>query len=299
MVGAALIRRALHSDETESIYAVVRPVSRNIYRIPTDDRVHLIECPMERFGELAGLIHEKCDTFYHLAWPRTATYQESLEDLRNKSDCIAYEITAVEQAVSLGCSRFIGAGSQSEYGIVQGKMSPTLPCNPVRADGVIHLAAGRLAEIAAMKAGIVCIWMRIFSVYGRYDRKNSLVSSTIDKLMRGQHCSFTPSEQIWDYLYEEDIGNAFYLAGKNIKKSGVYCVGSGDERKLGEYLMDIRDVVNPSAELGIGEIPYPTDPVMYLSADIRALSRDTGWVPHIKFKDGIRRILEYKKAGNV
>lgn len=95
---------------------------------------------------------------------------------------------AVNVASKLGCSKFVGAGFQSEYGIVaSGIMGVDTPCNPVRADGVLHWAAGRLAMIVSNDLGMDCIWMRIFSVYGKYDRDNSMINSTISKLLAGKH----------------------------------------------------------------------------------------------------------------
>jgi len=293
MLGVALIEAALAENEMEHIYAVIHPGTRKIDRLPGDPRINIVECDLSRYETLPKLIPHSCDVFYHLAWPRTETYLESFEDVCQKAENIRAGLTAVKAAKEMGCSRFVGAGSQSEYGIAHtGRLAPGSPCEPVRADGVLKYAAGKLSRIQAESYGMSCIWMRIFSVYGRYDRPNSMVSTTIRRLHNKEHCSFTPSQQMWDYLNAEDIGRAFYLAGKLSAGSKVYCVGSGEEKPLREFIETIRDVVDPTAELGIGELPYPENPVMRLCADISDLQRDTGWKPRIQFKDGIRKLYE-------
>ena len=208
-----------------------------------------------------------------------------------KCRCIAGVIKAVEAAHKTGCSKFIWAGSQSEYGLISGKLGPETPCSPVRADGIAHLAAGNMGKTLAEKHGMAFIWMRIFSIYGKYDRPNSMISSTIKKLMTGEHCSFSPAEQLWDYLNAADAGRAFCMVGRKVSRSAVYCVGSGEEHPLREYIEIMRDIIDPDAVLGIGELQYPKDPVMRLCADNSSLTKDTGWRPSVSFEEGIKSII--------
>ena len=147
-----------------------------------------------------------------------------------------------------------------------------------------------VGKLLAENNDIAFIWMRIFSAYGKYDRANSLISSTIRKLKNGEHCSFTKSEQLWDYVNSKDMGRAFYLVGKMVNTSKIYCVGSGEEHPLWYYIEMIREIVAPDAVLGIGELPYPDKPIMRLCADIDSLTRDTGWVPQVSFVDGIKEL---------
>ena len=209
---------------------------------------------------------------------------------------IRVELEAVKVAHELGCKKFVGAGTQAEYGIVKnGKINEVTPCKPVRADGILHLAASQLAEIVAKSYGMTFIWTRIFSVYGINDRSNSMIMSTIDKLINGIHCSFTPSEQLWDYLYEDDIGEALLRIGEKSKESKVYCLGNGKSMPLKQYINIIREVVSPNVKLGFGEVDYPENAVMNLSVDISEINKDTGWLPKTEFKDGIYKIYEQRR----
>lgn len=299
MLGIALIKRLLNSN-VEKVYAVVRTYNQQQRenkrsRIPIDSRVQLIECNMNDYGKLATLINEKCDVFYHMTWPRTATYEEDIEDILLKCDAIKCVAEAVNAAHILGCSKFIGAGSQSEYGVPSdGNYVSGMECRPIRMDGVAHLAAGQMAKLLAERLGMICVWMRIFSVYGIYDRNNSLISSTIENLIEGRHCAFTKAEQIWDYVHADDVAEAFYLVGEKVEKNIVYNIASGEKRPLKEYIETIRDVVSQKAELGFGEIEYPTNPIMEMSVDILDLVTDTGWTPQICFREGIEQIYKMR-----
>ena len=291
MIGVALVEEALKDKALEKLYAVVRPNTKKWDRIPEDNRIIRIDCHLSNYCALPNLIQESCDCFYHLAWTRTSTYEESVEDILGKCDCIKSVIFAVEAAKQLGCKNFVWAGGQSEYGLAGDKLGPDSPCDPVRADGITHFAAGKLGRLVAEQNNMNFIWMRIFSIYGKYDRENSMISSTIRKLKNNEHCSFTPAEQLWDYLNAADVGRAFYMAGTRVKESKIYCVGSGKMRPLREYIEIIRDIVAPNQEIGIGELQYPVNPVMTLCADIDSLTKDTSWKPEITFEDGIRELV--------
>ena len=292
MIGAALVKAALADTDIGHIYAVVRPGTLKRMRLPENEAVSIVECEMDGYSGLSRKIEIPVDLFFHLAWTRTPTYGESIDDVCEKSKSLFHAMEALRTASRLGCKTFIGAGSQSEYGIIpSGAIGPDTPCNPVRADGMLRLTAGRLVNMASQKLEMNSAWIRVFSIYGTNDRDNSMIKSTIRKLRMGERCSFTQCEQVWDYLYESDAGAAFLAAGKSVKGNKTYCLGSGEARSLKNYLYAIRDVVAPEAELGIGELPYPNDPVMNLQCDISSLMQDTGWKPEVKFEEGIRRML--------
>lgn len=293
MIGVALVKRLLQDENIEIIYAVIRSNSDKKARIPVDERVRCIECDIQDYSKLLYFIVDKCEVFYHMAWPRTATYDESIEDMILKCSAVKTVLEVIEVARSLGCRKFVGVGSQSEYGLPpNGKYTIQTECLPVRADGVFHLAAGQIARMAANQLGMKCIWMRVFSVYGINDRPNSMISATIAKLMEGKHCSFTKSEQKWDYVYVDDVAEAFYLVGEGIEENKIYNVAFGESQTLKTYIEIIRDVVEPKAELGIGELEYPSNAVMNMFVDVSDIKKDTNWHPRVDFESGIRKIYE-------
>lgn len=294
MIGVALIEASLEDNSIGQVLAVVRPGSNRMNRLPKDERIEIVEANIDDYKKLED--REGYDIFYHLAWGRTETYRESYEDMRLKCTSMGGVVDAVEIAHKIGCKKFVWAGGQSEYGIVNDDyIRPDTPCDPVRADGIMHFAAGKLARLLCDQYKMPFIWIRIFSVYGKYDRPDSMISSTIRKMLDGKPCQFTAAEQIWDFLNAKDMGRAFYVAGKAVNEDKIYCVGSGDARPLKEFITIIRDVVNPEMSLVFGQLPYPEKPIMRLCPDISAIKSDTGWKPRVSFKDGVREIAEYIK----
>lgn len=293
MIGAALIEECMKHD-TE-VYAVVRVSSGKQSRLPSGPKLHLVDCDLENLDRLSEKIPEKCDTFYHIAWGNTGEARNKSTELQSRN--IFYTLQAVRAAAELGCRRFIGAGSQAEYGPMDvEKISPDSPVNPSTPYGASKLAAGHLAGMLCRELGMECIWPRIFSVYGKYEKETTMVASGLRKMLAGEPTEFTPAMQRWDYLYSRDAGRAFYLIGEKGKGGSVYCVGSGLARPLKEYIEEMAALTG-AGKPGIGAKPYPPGAVMNLCADIGTLTGDTGFIPEYTFEQGIRETIEWIKAG--
>ena len=265
-------------------------------RLPESEKLHMVDCSLEELETLPQKIMEKCDTFYHIAWGNTGENRNSSTELQSRN--IAYTLAAVKAAYALGCRRFIGAGSQAEYGPMDvDKISPDSPVNPTTPYGAAKLASGQLARMLCKELGMECIWPRIFSVYGIYEKETTMVASGLRKMLAGEKTSFTPALQRWEYLFSADAGRAYYLIGEKGKDGAVYCVGSGKAAPLKDYI-EIMAELTGAEETGIGARPYPAGTVMNLCADISSLTEDTGFVPEYTFREGIRETITWLKTGS-
>ncbi len=292
MIASALIR--LLVGEGHEVYALCRPGSDKLDNIIKNERVHIVYADISDITAVGQSIGCGCDAFFHFAWGGTSGAQRN--DSRVQSENIRYTLDAVELAHSLGCEVFIGAGSQAEYGRADGKISPDTPCFPENAYGASKLAAGQLSRIACAKYGIRHIWARILSVYGVGDNDFTITVSSLKKMLAGQTAQFTPAEQMWDFLYCDDAANAFYLMAKSGMDGAVYTLGSGVARPLKEYIMLMHKASGTDGNIEIGALPYNVKQVMYLCADISALTADTGFVPQVSYEEGIKKTVEWLKG---
>ena len=208
---------------------------------------------------------------------------------------VTYTLDAVRLASALGCRVFIGAGSQSEFGHIDGVLHPDTPCNPDNGYGICKLSAGMLSRVMCGSLGIRHIWCRIVSLYGPFDGEQTMVMSGIAALLRGERPSYTKGEQVWDYIYSKDAARAFRLVAERSPHGSIYCFGTGKTRLLRDFIFAIRDAVDPSLEVGIGERDYYPNQVMHLEADISNLTADTGFVPAYTFEQGIRETVDWMR----
>lgn len=251
-----------------------------------------VECSLADMNEL-DMGDEKYDMFFHLAWDGTTGATRNDMYLQNNN--VRYTLDAVNLAERLGCSVFVGTGSQAEFGRVEGKLNSKTPTFPENGYGMAKLCAGHMSREVCREKGIKHIWVRILSVYGPYDGDRSLIASAIKKLFDGEKPSFTAGEQMWDYMYSGDTARAMVELALGGKDGGVYCLGSGDARPLREYIEILRDTIDHKAELGFGDIPYAENQVMYLCADTSELKADVGFESRVGFEEGIRKTVEWYK----
>lgn len=292
MLGLALIQ--LFIQKKIEVLVIVRPGSKRRNAIPVSDYVKVIECDLLNLSKVKEQIKDNYDAFFHFAWD--GTFGESRNDMQLQNQNVKAALDAVELAKAAGCTTFLGAGSQAEYGRVDGiKLGPDTPTKPETGYGIGKLCAGQMTRILCQQMGMKHIWVRILSTYGPHDGLHTMVMSGIIKMLNQERPQYTKGEQMWDYLYCEDAARAFYLAAEQGIDGSVYCIGSGQVRPLAEYITVIRDTIDPDIEIGFGEVPYYDKQVMYLCADIENLQRDTGFQPEISFEEGIRRTVQWYK----
>ncbi len=306
----ALIRKCIE-DGKEAV-VLVNPESSRLARIPADPHVRVIKCGLD---DLAGATAESlgldsllftplsqgspdkgtkfADVFIHLAWG--GTFGDARNDKALQDRNYEHSLDAVRLAGRLGCSAFVGAGSQAEYGRVSGVLKADTPCNPENEYGRAKLRASSATRGLCRELNIRHIWPRILSIYGPYDGENTMVMSVISQLLAGKKPALTAGEQMWDYLYADDAAAALMLLAKKGRDGGIYPIGSGTARPLKEYIKIIRDEIDPALDLGFGEVPYGPKQVMYLCADITGLTADTGFMPSVGFREGIRKTIAYMK----
>ena len=305
-IGMALINKCI--EQGIEAVALVNPDSTRIDRIPNDPKVKLIRCGLTDYdvsdGKSLGLASDTEDGVYadaliHLAW--RGTFGDDRNDRNLQDDNERYACSAARLAGRLGCKAFVGAGSQAEYGRVEGVLKADTACEPENEYGRAKYRTSKSTKNMCDELGIRHVWTRILSIYGPYDGEKTMIMSLIRQLLSGRKPSLTKGEQIWDYLYAEDAAMAMLMLADKGKNGGIYPIGSGIGRPLREYIEIIRDQINPDLLLGFGEVPYSEKQVMHLCADITDLTRDTGFTPAIDFEEGARRTIEWcrKHPGTV
>ena len=287
MIGTALINVLLEQDS--KIIAIARPNSKKISNIPVSENVEIIECDLSNLMSLSDKLFD-CDVFFHFGW--VGTMGSGRDNTEIQLNNIQYTLDAVKLAKEIGCTTFVGAGSQAEYGLTKEKLSPDTSTNPVTGYGIAKLAAGKLSRILANQLNIKHCWGRILSVYGPGDN-NSMILSCINSITNNEPFDTTKGDQLWDYLFSEDCAKAFLLIAEKGQDGSIYTIGSGKAIPLKKYIEIIRDSINPDFKIGFGNIDYYPNQVMYLCADISDLTKDTGFKPNVSFKEGINRTIDY------
>ena len=240
-----------------------------------------------------GIEGDGYELFFHLAWQ--ATFGKDRDDSDLQLENVKAALAAVRFAKALGCKTFIGTGSQAEYGRVEGKISPNTPTFPETGYGIAKLCAGQLTRISCEQLGMRHIWCRVLSVYGPYDRDQTLISYAVIQMMKREAVELSPCNQMWDYIYSDDAARAIFIAGEKGKNNSVYVIGSGEVLSLKEYILKIAEITGYDQEIGFGKRTYNEKQVMYLQADISGLT-ELGFRTQVPFEDGIKKLIKNKSG---
>lgn len=295
MIGAALVRECLRAGH--EVVVLVPDGLPRLGPLPDDDHLLFLDCDVRKLNEFCVEKVGQADAFFHLAWLGTAPGTRGL--LQTQVDNITNALAAVDLANHLGCSIFVGAGSQAECGRVEGALLPETPAFPETGYGIAKLAAGNMTRLACREYGIRHCWARILSVYGPGDNPHTMVMQVIADACHGKAPQCTKGEQLWDYLYCDDCGRALLSIAEQGVDGMVYPVGSGCQRLLREFIADICRACDGDVTPVYGAIPYPDNQVMFLRADTTALRVDTGWEAKVTFEEGIAHTVRwYRENGN-
>jgi UDP-glucose 4-epimerase len=249
------------------------------------------------YGDLANaeslrqaIRQQPIDAVVHLAWfGATAEFRNSPKQI---SQNLISTLAIWEAARAAGCKTWVGLGSQAEYGPCTGILREDMFPRPVTAYGVAKLAAGLSTAKMSELAGIRHVWLRLLSAYGPGDDQRHMLPSVILDLLAGKKPALTLGEQVWDYLYVDDAAAAI-SAVLDVEVTGIFNLGSGTTATIRSIVEQIRDMIDPSLPIGLGEIPYRTDQVMHLQGDITRLTRATGWRPAISLERGLAQTIEW------
>lgn len=290
-VGAALCKEL--SECGYEVIAVIKDKMADMADIHNLNNVKIVYSDLSEFWNLADKIPDRhIDVFFHLAWIGSAGPLRGNYEVQIKN--IQYTCETVKSCVELKCKKFVFASSIMEYEIVAFMMTAIKPeINTLYSSAKI--AADYMARAIAAEVGIDYIRAIISNVYGPGEQSHRLINSSLRKLLSGQHCAFSPGEQIYDFIYISDAAKALRAIGEKGFSDKTYYIGSQEPKPLKNFLSEMRNQVDPEIKIGLGEIPYNGISLTYKEFDIDAIKNDTGFIPEVSFDEGIRKTISWIK----
>lgn len=289
MIGLALERELIKRGH--QIIAVARRESEELKELTKQGSLRTILCDMRDYSHITETLSWTVDTAVLLAWNGTRGGERNNKDVQQKN--VEQNLALIEELFRLDCKKILTAGSQAEYGVYTECITEESECRPNTEYGKAKLTFYREASKLCAKYGAVCIEPRFFSLYGPNDYPDTLVMSTLRKLMNGEECLFTEGIQMWDYLHIDDACTALAaLCEDNSVSGGIYNFGSGDVRQLKDYILEMNEIIGGIGKLRFGAVPYPRTGMVSLCPDVSKLKTTAKWSPKITFREGITAILK-------
>ena len=288
-VGTAICKELC--ERGTEVIAVVRNEEEDISALEGLEGLRIVYCDLSAFRDLPELIPDRdAEALYHLAWVGTAGPLRADEQVQIRN--VQAVCDTVRAAKEMNCPRFVFASSIMEYEIAAAMATEEKPgINTLYSSA--KLAANYMARTIADSLEIDYIRAVISNIYGPGELSPRLVNTSLRKMLKGERCSFSPGEQMYDFIYIDDAAKAFAAIGEKGKADRTYYIGSEQPRPLKEFLTEMRDQVNPELEIGLGDLPFNGISLTYEEFDTGAVRRDTGFRPETGFPEGIRRTIAW------
>jgi len=276
----------------------------NLYNLdPISDKLKVIIGDIQDESLITPLLVD-CDIVFHFA--AQVSYIDSLNipfrdlDLNARATLSILEILRKhnpQAKIVFSSSRMVIGKSNDRI------VDETVPTNPLSLYAIHKLTSEKYLLMYHKDFGIPVIIFRITNPYGIRQQlkhnKYSLVGWFIRMAMENKTITiFGDGRQLRDYIYVEDIADAFLLSTANPESTGeIINLGSGYPSEFGEMVNNIIRIV------GSGQVKYVDWPADYerietgnFQVDISKLKSLTGWAPSFTLEQGIRQTYEYYKS---
>lgn len=234
------------------------------------------------------------DYLFHLAWSGVST--DSKFDLDMQVNNFKISANIVKLINEHKIEKLVCLGSASEYAYLGKPISGMEYPAPSDYYSIVKSSVRIFLQYHAMKDGFKFNYVLIPSVYGPGRNDNNLITYSIKSLLNNEVPKYTRLEQVWNYIYIDDLIRGLVLIaekGQNIK---AYPIGGGVEKSLAEYVKIIHELIDPSIKPEIGALPYKTQQIDHCIMDCSSLIEDTGFEARMSFEEGISRTIAYFKT---
>lgn len=202
----------------------------------------------------------------HAAWLGVSHQERNNWESQFKN--IVYLNNILSIAQNSGSVKFIGLGSQAEYGLFNSCIDEQVPLNPTEAYGNVKVISSELVKRFCQFHQIEWYWLRLFSFFGRGENDNWLIPSLVKKMLTEVEMDFTAGEQRYAYLYADDLGTAInHIISARVDQSGIYNISGKRLIQLKQLIKEIRDKINPNFKLNFGKLPYRLNQSMLMQGN--------------------------------
>lgn len=264
-----------------NVIGITYPNSKSLYRIENMKKLNIITIDFDKIDinsiskkyvndKYLKIINKNDFIFLHFGWADTNNRNDYNLQIKN----LLYSKKVLLFSSIINTKKFIFAGSQAEksnskYGMVKREFA-------------------NYAKKFFSNTKTKFIHLRIHSVFGKYDGRETLISELIKSIKENSTLKVSSLDYDWNYLYINDFVNIIYkIIIKDIKQ-GTYDVGSLDTRQLKNYVEEVLEVLSAKNAVEFGMLNNSLE--KFSTPNIDMLLKEIGQFKFTKFKDAILKI---------
>ncbi len=293
-VGANLARRLLLDGHEVHLLIRQGHAEWRIAEIRNSARLHVLDFsnPEDVFKTLKGI---RPDWIFHLAAYGAYSSQAELSQMVQTN--VIGTMNLVNACLAIGFEAFVNTGSSSEYGFKNHAPSETECLEPNSHYAVTKASATLFCSYTARSQNVHIPTLRLYSVYGPYEEPTRLIPTLIRYGLEGKLPPLVNPNIARDYVYIDDVIQAFLLAAKcpDSDAGAAYNVGTGIQTSLAEVVSTVRRFLNIKAEPEWGSMPARIWDTNSWVCDKRKIERVLGWKPRVSLEGGLLQTIEWTR----
>lgn len=205
----------------------------------------------------------------------------------------------LEACVKHKIKKLVFSSSASVYGdAVEIPMDENHPYNNKTFYGATKIAGEQMCRAFYHRYGLNYVALRYMNVYGpRQDYKGAYVAvimKILDRIEQGlPPIVYGDGSQAYDFIYVSDVARANICALKSNVTDQAYNIGMGQQTSIKELCELILEMVGSDFEIKY-EQAGQTFVTNRIGTTEKAM-RDLGFVAEVGLRDGVRRLIEWRK----
>ena len=294
-VGANLARRLLFDGH--DVHLLVRPghCDSRVEEIRDSVQFHTVDLTCEG-GVLKAVEEVRPEWVFHLAVYGAYPDQHDIGRMVNTN--VSGTIHLVSACQSVGIGAFVNTGSSSEYGYKDHPPCERAWLEPNSNYAVTKAFATHFCRYTAQDRNLNLRTLRLYSVYGPYESRRRLFPAVIGAGLRGQLPPLANADTSRDFVYVEDVIDAYLLAAScsDGEFGAVYNVGTGVQTTLCDVVQIARRYFGISSEPEWGTMPNRSWDTDVWVADSRKLQDELAWRPEFTVEQGFEKMVEWTRS---
>ena len=231
--------------------------------------------------------------FFNLAWWGVSKLSDL--DIEAQLKNVPWSVNALEVANGMGCEKFIQIGTMEEaftYKYLELDYHQADQYNRHVIYSVAKIAAKKALQMKSSQLGIELIYVLHSHVMAPDDDKDSFLQVTLQKLINGDELVFSTGEQLFDVISTKDCALGYFLICEKGIPGRDYWVGSGQPKRLREYVERMYELYPSGKQMQFGKMPYNDIKLSEEDFSIAHLVEDTGYMPSMSYEETVKELHE-------
>ncbi len=205
-------------------------------------------------------------------------------------------VNLLEAAKESGITAFINTSTCAVYEDIGRKLAENDNIRPQNLYALSKLLAEEACSFYADNYGVNTVTLRLFPPYGPADNERRLIPYVTRCLLNGESPNLTTGKQKWDFVYVDDIVDAFLAALRAFptqQAHEIFNIGTGNAVSIFDVVTKIKEITGADTELKWGAVPHRKNEVWLNSAEGKKSSEILGWQAKTNIDAGLAETISW------